>query len=927
MSTITDDTADVDLDKFWEGIIARLNEKTKWDLNSRSALSVDQVLLKINPPKDEKPEKHAKTKQVWKTTMVCVHRLGVFVQRFGSIIAQGASVAFGPAGQCFNAINFIISATQEYEKIFANLTTLLERVSVFLENLNIYMDQKDAETKLDKRLRKTCYRVLEHFLKIMATSHDLVSSHRARFGLKVKSVMFGEDNGISSSLATLETLVSDFTKTQISVILMNSSEAVKGIRSMDRKLDVISDALEKQAAVGEQTVAILGQINVAVGSRADEKKEKEDLDAIKKAISLDEDKKWDQQNELWKTHVEGSGEWLLQKPYFKPWADARGTATNTIILRAPSGYGKSYLTSRVVNHLQYKHRDDPKVVVAYYYLTPGKTSGVNNAIRTILWQLVSNQDYRKAARKICDSTIDASSVPELFRKMLTDPRARSVEATFYIILDGVDDANEGKDVQDLWNVLKQINQMSEDKSSRLVLRAFVSGTRDALNAIPQDLTALPPIDLEPDPQTNEPAANQADLELFVADRVESTQRLLGLDTELKDRIRRELARGARGLYSRLRYLLEDLSNIQNTSDIDNILAKANQSLLQMIEDRVAVLDRTLSPNEINELNTLLAWAYAANAWLTIGQHEAVLSLSGDGQSVGLKSRIETRYQELLSMEPGAGGDIVKLRDGVEDFLLQAHEKNAERVGPSRRSTAAIQAPEVALVQKVLQTHFKNVFGDGDVYTRFDFDDFFMKKLGASAVRIRLAPAESAVQVAQGCLLSICERREDERSKALFGYAAEWFAYQIGKLKLEETDTPTRQELGRKLTRVLQEPELIDAWMAPEQIHNAQYLVFYGISRELLRDMHLLLKDPLVQKGMSDMPTERQWVSRATAGDEPSFDLYSKLATIMAKRWFESPEIGDGFQCFDWYVRYFATITPWHTRSSRSSACPPIIDYR
>ncbi len=59
---------------------------------------------------------------------------------------------FGPANQCFNAINFVITAAQQYKDIFANITTLMERISVFLENLDGFMTNNDAEVKLDKRL-------------------------------------------------------------------------------------------------------------------------------------------------------------------------------------------------------------------------------------------------------------------------------------------------------------------------------------------------------------------------------------------------------------------------------------------------------------------------------------------------------------------------------------------------------------------------------------------------------------------------------------------------------------------------------------------------------------------------------------------------------------------------------------------------------
>jgi hypothetical protein len=89
MYTISAETADEDLPKQWELIISRLNEITGWNLNAKTTASIDSVVLRIVPPKDDDSgEKHAKAKKVWKTTMMCVDKLGIFVQRFGSIVVR-----------------------------------------------------------------------------------------------------------------------------------------------------------------------------------------------------------------------------------------------------------------------------------------------------------------------------------------------------------------------------------------------------------------------------------------------------------------------------------------------------------------------------------------------------------------------------------------------------------------------------------------------------------------------------------------------------------------------------------------------------------------------------------------------------------------------------------------------------------------------
>lgn len=118
----------------------------------------------------------------------------------------------------------------------------MERVTVFLENLYLYLDDKAAGTKLDPRLRLTVYRVLKHFLVIMGVTHKLTTYWKAKVKLVVKIGAFGQDQEIETAMARLETLVSDVTSIEITVIVKDVSKAARDIRSMDKKLDEIADA-------------------------------------------------------------------------------------------------------------------------------------------------------------------------------------------------------------------------------------------------------------------------------------------------------------------------------------------------------------------------------------------------------------------------------------------------------------------------------------------------------------------------------------------------------------------------------------------------------------------------------------------------------------------------------------------------------------
>ena len=258
----------------------------------------------------------------------------------------------------------------------------MERVSAFLDKLRIYLDDTEAETKLDKRLRKTVYQVLEQFLLIMGTAHKLTHGWKGKFKLAVKVGAFGDDEGVKDSLARLETLVSDVTRMEITVIVKDLSDAAKNIRGVDKKIDQIAEAQE-------QAASSLGQLTAAEDKRTALEQEKQDLEKLKQSLNIkDNEKPWeDKQNEYWSNHVQGTGEWLLNytMPSFSRWADPAANAVHMFTVKAPGGFGKSHLSSRVVKHLLDKHAEDPRAFVAYYFSEkePGeKSSPLNRAMKS-----------------------------------------------------------------------------------------------------------------------------------------------------------------------------------------------------------------------------------------------------------------------------------------------------------------------------------------------------------------------------------------------------------------------------------------------------------------------------------------------------------------------------------------------------------------
>ncbi|GIZ45940.1 hypothetical protein CKM354_000908600 [Cercospora kikuchii] len=889
-----------DLDTVWADVISRCSKITKWDLNDRRSLTIDEVVGRIIPPKDKKAaESTGKAKEVFRNALVCV-------QRFGDIAANAASMVFGPSQQCFNAISFVISAVQEYDDVFNNITALMERVSVFLERLRIYLDDTDAKTKLDKRLRLTTYRVLEHFLMIMGLAHKLTRGWKAKWKLAAKIAAFGDDDGVKDALATLERLIANQTQTEITVIVKDMSEAAKNIRSLNSKLDTIADAQEKAASS-------LGFLQTAEERRKAEDEDRKRLETVREALNIDSTKKpWtEKQDELWGKHIEGTGNWLLEYKApgmsFARWADPKQPDLNVLSVKADEGFGKSFLCSIVVKHLQEKHREDSRICVAYYYFARDvqDKSPINRAMKAIIWQLASSittvsRDYLKLAAKVCGSNKDFGRTADLWQKLVSEA-AKHLDATFYIVLDGIDET-ESEAGKPLASIITQI--MQPEKDALLRVRLFLTGRASGLDALSDDVEShIPQIKIAG--QADQKSLNEDDILLYAESRLDDmdiftnkSERNADKIVELKERARTELGTGVKGDYFALDYKLDSVSKSRNFREVEEVLSLARESRSQAIAREINQLNDTLRKDEIREVNDLLMWVITAFQYLSIDQCESVLRLKADTFTlVALEKQIKEKYYSLFDVDDEK---LVTMRsDDIREYLDKKDEDTLKDNGSTHLKLhssehVALQEGEIALVKRVLQTHLKNIFGGDDLYERFDFDAFFASKLGDQAVRIHLEPMNiSHVRLSQACLVAICDKFGEEEYASFHVYAYEWFADHLRAISdNDDIDVATKQDVGRKLVRILREEALIAEWWSAERMFLKSYWVF-GTS--CLDAVFKWLSDPVVQRGMLDMPTERQWVISATSDDTTPTQILVNVAKFMAKKWYDQDDpSGDAF---------------------------------
>jgi hypothetical protein len=513
--------------------------------------------------------------------------------------------------------------------VFDNITVLMERVSAFLENLQHHIEGKrDEEEKLDKRLRSTVYRVLMHFLTILAHAHSLTRDWKAKAKLAFKVGALGDDTGITDAMAELEKLIVNVTRTEITMIVVNLSKAAQDIRSL-------AGNVEKIANVSDSMNASIKLLETSDKKSQTEKEERKRQQQIREALRIPESAS----DHIWaKRHddctgraIEGTGKWLCDNPVFQRWAGletgsrARDGNPETrmqidlLTVKAEKGYGKSHLSSIVIKHLMESYARDPKAAVAYYYFErsdqndqknrtaksavdnrgsdeTATRNAINEGLRAVIYQLASSQSslgksFATLIQKPCvNKQSGFGKTTQLWNCLIADFR-KVLDGTFFVVLDGIDISDSESD-RPLASVIREV--MNPAESSGLKVRLLVTGRQDALGALtPPDAAAPLVINIWRYDYVlkRHRALNENDLKLFAEERLEDME-IFG-DDALKKRTITELVKGAKGDFKALDLKLSKIRQCRSPREVEKELTFAGEGKEQGIEREIKWLNLTL----------------------------------------------------------------------------------------------------------------------------------------------------------------------------------------------------------------------------------------------------------------------------------------------------------------------------------------------
>lgn len=627
---------------------------------------------------------------------------------------------------CFNAVTYLCDTATNYMKIFDGLADLFERISAFFDRFDVYVRSKAHGLQIDNHLKRIIHELLRSFMRICIKSLKIAKEPKVFLALEVFS--FGTDKGVRDELCKLETLVARESSMSIALILESVSKEAQDITA--------GFAETKQALRGidDKQDQLLGYQKRQ--ENAEQRKEVDDTvkknrDVIRKALEIKDKEPWrDTQKELVRTQVPDTGDWLLQHADYKAWTDFSNSSPNVLALRANEGFGKSHICSAALQHLARIYpagHEDPRVSVAYYYFgqetkdqaSVSKTAkstddtSVNKAIKAVLWQLAqADSVYSKAIAGVCDREVDFVKNKELWRVLVSNITS-SIDSVFFIVLDGVDEA-ESEQTRDLAEIVSKVHS-GNLTAGQLRIRMLLTGRPKALDLVSNGgQIEFPSIELG--------ILNQSDIYSYIDSRMDDMEILRRSNhpdiRELRSRIRDRLAEGVKGDYIKLDYKLTEISSKRRKNEIEAILERAAEDREEAITRVVKKLNDSLGEEDIEELNEILLWVIGAKEQMTVEHLDAALRVkTKDTSLVSLDEQIEEKYNGLL--EISRSDKVVTLvSDNMEEYLRGSSDSTEDL----RDSRDTLHKSEVTIVRK-----FLNMVCDEDLYARFGFGEYLHRK--------------------------------------------------------------------------------------------------------------------------------------------------------------------------------------------------------
>jgi hypothetical protein len=216
---------------------------------------------------------------------------------------------------------------------------------------------------------------------------------------------------------------------------------------------------------------------------------------------------------LRKQRVKDTLLWLRNMEEFRTWI-ADQTHMRPLWIRGAPGVGKSTMAGYIIDFLQTLH---PHSIVAFFFCKSDneRLKNARDIIQTLAYQCLENSSVRLALAELKKSGFrmdDKIGINLMFDKLLREPM-RSIGKDVYIVLDGLDEADNNKrdDVEKRPEMDVLVECFSSLANAHIL---FVSRP-------PSDIVKLAPNSMI----KSITSENEGDIETYVKDKINRSERL------------------------------------------------------------------------------------------------------------------------------------------------------------------------------------------------------------------------------------------------------------------------------------------------------------------------------------------------------------------------------------------------------------------
>lgn len=785
---------------------------------------------------------------------------------------------FAPAGQCYNALNFVINAYQGYQRAFESLEEIFGECHYFLNRLAQY-----RSVKMSKAMGEICCDTLRYFVRVCGKAIELQTSVLFKMATFAKVAFLSRD---------------DFT---------DMLDEMKNQLARRELMQSTADTYKNSAQAKEYGKKTTNLLEDQALDRSEEKRKNSDKAILADALMFEDGKEpvasWTTTYEhIQQNTVKNTGQWLLQQKPFKSWREKKSD-TPVLAIVGEEAAGKSYLAANTIQNLRVHGSGEgisSRHMVAFFFLGEKKeNAGVDALGKSIIWQFAkSDVSYMQSAAATCSKkAIDPKDF--LTELLINNHRElQNIDATFYIVINklGDKDGNVHPGVVDFLRAAAQ----SSNKSVRILFTA----RQATIDKLQQQKFKFPVISMN---------QNDDDLRKYIDVQMDRTDVLFKTEVEevmkLRDTIQKKLPVNTKRNYFMIETFLEEIGNMNLEKDIRKALDDAGGNLERRISADIKRLNDARTKEELEEINTMIIWITFAMERMTVEKMKAVLQFQN--RSVSLTPLEERMRKKFLLFEVDNAGCI----DFKSEMILNAIGERAETTERVEMSGDLVNEGEVDILK-----HFLRNVCPPNLVRKLQLNEHFDTKLKPPEEKIYKEDENTAHFLLARTCVGVLVDADSLTLKVLRGYGSRHLIDHMSRVNLALIDRGLKNEVGINLVKLFRDGLAIDNLFWAKRVLPYYPSWVFEDSTGTFKVLRDWLKH--ISPSLENDPKAEAWLREFLDGSTPLKTLLEPSVLRMAYYAFQQFETDDiTVQAFDIVltftskVRYFEAFMWFNTNQT------------